>query len=169
MNYDLRRISDYFREVHSRYYIDTNGVVYTSFCGDTSRVIIDGKYVNINPFKKKSKGKFNKTNKILITIPNTNNKYYLKNDGTILQRLATRVDAMGVVDVCLVRVDSNMTSNRYKLHRLLAGCFIGDITNKEVHHINQNRKDNSLNNLQILTFEEHRGKTNHTINHKLDV
>ena len=170
MNYDIRRISDYFREVHSRYFIDTNGVVYTSLGLKTSRIRVDGKCININNFRKQNVDKFNTTTKMLIPIPDTNNRYYLKNDGLVLQRLSTRIDENGCVDVCLIRVfDGTDRGNRYKIHRLLAGCFIGDIENKEVHHKNQNRSDNRLENLEILTFEEHRGIGNYLKNHKLDM
>lgn len=166
MNYDIRKISDYFREVHSRYYIDTNGAVYTSCSLNSNRIMVDGEYINTKLFKKNNMERLNTTNKLIIPIPNTNNRYYLKNDGLILHRLSTRIDEIGQVDVCLVRVDGNERGNRYKIHRLLAGCFIGEVYGKEVHHKNQNRIDNRLENLEILTFEEHRGKGNFTKNHK---
>ena len=169
MNYDIRNISVYFKEVHSRYYIDTNGVVYTSMMSNTSRIMINGKYININKFKKENIDKFNNTNKLLIVVPETNNKYYLMNNGLILQRLSTRVNENGVVDVSLIRVDKsgNDRGNKYKLHRLLAGCFLGDITNKEIHHKDGNRSNNKLSNLEILSFKEHRGKNNFVKNHTL--
>lgn len=169
MIYDIRNISIYFKEIHSRYYIDTNGVVYTSIAPNTTRIMVDGKRININKFKKENIQKLNNTNNLLTSIPDTNNKYYLMNNGLILHRLSTRIDDIGEVDVNLMRVDGsgNPGGNRYKLHRLLAGCFLGDITNKEVHHKDGNRTNNKLSNLEILTFEEHRGKGNFTKNHTL--
>lgn len=169
MNYDIRKICQYFREVHSRYYIDTNGAVYTSISKNTTRIRIEGEVINIKFFKKENMGCFNNTNKLLISIPDTNNKYFLMNDGTILHRLSTRIDEIGCVDVSLIRVDGtgNPLGNRYKLHRLMAGCFLGDIKDKEVHHKDGNRTNNKLSNLEILTFEEHRGKGNYLKNHIL--
>lgn len=169
MNYDIRNISQYFREVHSRYFIDTNGSVYTSLSKNTTRITIEGEVKNIKSFKKEKLNYFNNTNKLLISIPDTNNKYFLMNDGTVLHRLSTRVDEIGCVDVSLIRVGEtgNPLGNRYKLHRLMAGCFIGDIENKEVHHKDGNRTNNKLSNLEILTFEEHRGKGNYLKNHAL--
>lgn len=169
MNYDIRNISVYFKEVHSRYYIDTNGVVYTSLGAGTSRIMIDGERININSFKKENITKLNNTNKQIIAIPNTENKYYLLNNGVVLQRLSTRIGDDGRVDVNLIRVDGsgNDRGNRYKLHRLLAGCFLGDVTDKEVHHKDGNATNNKLSNLQILTFEEHRGKRNYIKNHSI--
>jgi hypothetical protein len=89
------------------------------------------------------------------------------NDGKILHRLSTRIDNIGQIDVSLIRVSGhrNDKGNRYFIHRLLAGCFLGDIYNKEVHHKNKNRTDNNLDNLQILTLEEHRSKETFKINH----
>lgn len=166
MNYDIRKISDYFREVHSRYFIDTNGCVYTS-CGlNTNRILVDGERINMKLFRKNNMDKFNTTNKLIISIPNTKGRYYLKNDGLILHRLATKIDEIGQVDVCLIRVDGNEKDNRYKIHRLLAGCFIGDVEGKEVHHRNQNRMDNRIENIEILSFEEHREKEKFTRSHK---
>lgn len=169
MNYDIRNISQYFREVHSRYFIDTNGSVYTSLSKNTSRIVIEGEVKNIKSFKKEKANYFNNTNKLLISIPDTNNKYFLMNDGTVLHRISTRIDEIGCVDVSLIRVDGsgNPLGNRYKLHRLMAGCFIGNIENKEVHHKDGNRANNKLSNLEILTFEEHRGKGNFSKNHTL--
>lgn len=169
MNYDIRNISQYFREVHSRYFIDTNGSVYTSLSKNTTRIVIEGEVKNIKSFKKEKENYFNNTNKLLVLIPGTNNKYFLMNDGIVLHRLSTRIDEIGCVDVSLIRVDGsgNPLGNRYKLHRLMAGCFIGNIENKEVHHKDGNRTNNKLSNLEILTFEEHRGKGNFPKNHTL--
>ena len=169
MNYDIRKICDYFREVHSRYCIDSNGVVYTSLGEDTTKIMVDWNVINIKRFRLDNIEALNNTNKLLMAIPNTNNRYYLKSDGTILHRLSTRIDEIGVTDVNLLRVDGNERGNRYKVHRLLAGCFLGDVNGMEVHHINGNRLDNRLSNLKILTFEEHRGKGNYTINHEIGV
>lgn len=166
MNYDIRNISNYFREVHSRYYIDTNGAIYTSISENTNRIMVDGSYISINKFRKNNISELNNTNKILIAIPETKNKYYLMNNGMILQRLATRKKDCGAVDVCLIRVNGgNDKGNRYLIHRLLAGCFIGEVNNMEVHHKDNNRLNNNLNNLQIMTLEEHRGFGNFNKNH----
>ena len=59
------------------------------------------------------------------------------------------------------------SKNRYKIHRLLAGCFIGEVKDMEVHHIDQNRKNNTISNLEILSFEKHRGKGSHNKNHNM--
>lgn len=165
MNYDIRKISDYFKEIHSRYYIDTNGCVYTSISENVNRILVKGKWINTNLFKKNNLSKLNYTNKLIINIPNTDGKYFLKNDGKILHRLSTRIKDDGSVDVCLIKINGRKQGDRYRLARLLAGCFLGNIENMEVHHKDGNRKNNNLDNLEILTFEEHRGKENHRNNH----
>ena len=45
-------------------------------------------------------------------------------------------------------------------HRMIAECWLGDIEGKEVHHIDENPKNNKVNNLVILTNEEHQRKHN---------
>ena len=49
----------------------------------------------------------------------------------------------------------NTKSHKYYIHRLLAKIFIPNPSNKpEVNHINSNRLDNSLNNLEWVTSKE---------------
>lgn len=155
MVYDIRKVCSYFNNIHSRYYVDTNGIIYTSLSSHTNKIMIDGKYYNINGFRKSNLSIMNNTNKMLISIP-FSNKYFLLNDGTILQRLYTRLDDTDRVDVSLISLDGKC--NRYKVHRIVAGVFIGDITNKEVHHIDGNHYNNKVSNLQIMITEEHREK-----------
>jgi len=42
------------------------------------------------------------------------------------------------------------------VHRLVAGCFIGDCTNREVHHIDRIVTHNWDTNLEIKSKSEHR-------------
>lgn len=164
MNYDIRNISVYFREIHSRYYIDTNGVVYTSLSPKTTRIMINNIRTNINDFKIKNYNNLDKNINMIIQYKNTD--YFLLYDGTMLKRLKTTLTEKGEVCVSIIRViNGNGTGNKYFVHRLVAGCFLGKIENKEVHHIDKNRKNNHVSNLQILTFNEHRGKENYIKNH----
>lgn len=164
MNYDIRQICNYMPEIHSRYYIDTNGVVYTSMSENTKRIMVDGIRININKLKKQLMTKLDTTNNQIINLTGFP-KYFLKNDGKILQRLATRCDESGVVDVCLITLNNRTKGVRYKIHRLMAYVFIGNPGGKEIHHIDGNRANNKLDNLKLLTFEEHRGKNNFLNNH----
>lgn len=168
MNYDIRRISDYIKCIHSRYYVDTNGVIYTSMTNHRDRVMVDGKYYFLKKTRNKYLPNLNRTTNMIAEIKEIpNGKYYFLYDGTILHRLSTRKYDDGTVDVSLMSVNSKERGDRFKVHRIVAACFIGDIENKEVHHIDQDRTNNKVDNLQILSFEEHRGKGNHTKNHNL--
>lgn len=168
MSYDIRKISLYFNEVHSRYFIDTNCCVYTSLGSNAERVMVDGKYIRVVKFRNRMLSEMNNSNKLVVPIPETKNKYFMMNDGTILRRLSTRMEDNGAIDVSLIRVfGGSDRGNRYLLHRLMAGCFIGNIGNMEIHHIDGNRKNNRLNNLKIMTLEDHRGKGNYIKNHKI--
>ena len=47
-----------------------------------------------------------------------------------------------------------------RIHRLVAEAFIGNIpSGYEVHHIDGNRQNNKLSNLEILSKKEHTAKT----------
>ena len=166
MNYDIRKISDYMKNVHSRYYVDTNGVIYTSMSNFTDKIMVDGKKYYLKKIKNKYLLEMNRTNKMIAKIQEIpNGKYYFLYDGTILHRLSTRIDN-GVVDVSLILVNGRSKGDRVKVHRIVAQCFIGDIEGKEIHHIDQDRTNNKLDNLKILSIEDHRGKGNHSKNHK---
>lgn len=163
MNYDIRKICLYNNQIHSRYYIDTNGVVYTSLSFKTNRIMINNERKPINAIRNNLILNLNKTNKMICKIPNFEN-YYLLYNGEILQRLKTMVDSNNSVSINLVTVSDKIRKN-FSVPRLVAQCFIGDIKDKEVHHIDRDRTNNKVENLKIMTFEEHRGKENYKINH----
>ena len=165
MNYDIRRLSDNFPRVHSRYYVDTNGVVYTSIAKDTNKITVEGRRMSVNRFRKSNEESLNRTTKMMVAIPETNNKYYLLYDGTILQRLWTKVKENNEVTVCLICIDGNKSGNHISVSRLVASAFLGNVEGMEVHHIDRNRSNNKVDNLKILSMNEHRGKGNFRKNH----
>ena len=58
----------------------------------------------------------------------------------------------------------SLSKNKKKVskyvHRLIAEAFIGDISELEVNHIDGNKKNNKLSNLEIVTTQQN---TNHAI------
>lgn len=157
MVYDIRNISNYIPNVHSRYFIDTNGIIYTSISARTSRITINGTLYNINGFKKSNLSLLSRSNPI-ISLPKANN-YFLLYDGTILKRMKTRINKNNEVDVSLTWLDdSHKNNSRIVVHRIMGKVFLGLKEAEEVHHIDRDRTNNKLENLKILTFEEHRSK-----------
>ena len=87
MNYDIRNICMYYPKIHSRYYIDTNGIVYTSLSKITNKIMIDGVRKNITSIKKTLLNDLNKTTKLICEIPNFPNYYILYNWLRILYQI----------------------------------------------------------------------------------
>ena len=163
--YDIRQLCLYFPSIHSRYYIDTNGIVYSSLSPNTKRISIDGENYNLTNWKHENLKKLDKWVNMLIRFNETN--YFLLYDGTILKRLKTIISERDEVSVSIITVDrNNKTGCYFSVPRLVAKTFIGDIEGKEIHHIDRNRRNNKVENLKILTSEEHRGKGKFKLNHK---
>lgn len=54
-----------------------------------------------------------------------------------------------------VKLTKNNISKRYMLHRIIAEAFIKNVDNKPfINHINSNRKDNRIENLEWCTQSE---------------
>lgn len=53
-----------------------------------------------------------------------------------------------------VFLSKNGKRKQFLVHRLVAQNFIGDITNKEIDHINTIKADNRVENLRIVTSKE---------------
>lgn len=63
--------------------------------------------------------------------------------------------------------DVHGTTRSFLYHRIIAATWIGDVTGKEVHHIDHDRWNYSIHNLEILDIHEHgvihnRGVNNNT-------
>ena len=166
MIYDIRNISLYVPIIHSRYYIDTNACVYTSISGDNSRILVNGVRYNISGFKKSNIHFLNRNDNMLIPFPQATN-YFLMYDGSFLKRLSTRINNKNEVDVCLTTINGRDKGDRFSLHRLMGYVFLGLKQEEEIHHIDQNRVNNKLDNLRVMSKEEHRGQGNYLNNHKL--
>lgn len=72
-----------------------------------------------------------------------------------------------------VKLQKDGNKQTCKVHRLVAETFIGDITNKEIDHINTIKDDNRVENLRIVTSKENSNnpiaKQKNTESHKKKV
>lgn len=66
--------------------------------------------------------------------------------------LRQRVDWIGYLDIMFC---VNKSTKRFKVHRLVASSFVNNKDNKpQVNHLNENKKDNRVENLQWCTSKE---------------
>lgn len=97
-------------------------------------------------------------------------RYWITSDGRILSVCREEPRYKNFTDNGQGYLYTELNGKKYYLHRLLAFLFntnkenIKD--NYEVHHIDRNRKNNSLDNLCIVSPEKH--KAIHSIWNKLD-
>ena len=89
-------------------------------------------------------------------IPNTENVYYATSDGKIYKgqkEISQGQDrANNGYLQCTIVIDGKY--KKQKTHRLIAMAFLGELKNKVVNHINGNKQDNRLENLEVITHFE---------------
>lgn len=82
--------------------------------------------------------------------------YFISSDGYVINRwgrkLSVDLNLKGYPRVYLYKEGKR---TRYLLHRLVASHFIGDIEDKDVHHIDGNRRNCAASNLQIWNRYDH--------------
>lgn len=72
-----------------------------------------------------------------------------------------RVLPNGYARVC-IKVDNKFV-DRY-VHRLVAESFLGDVEGKQINHLDGNKLNNNVSNLEIVTFKQN---ISHAVKHKL--
>ena len=77
-------------------------------------------------------------------------------DYTLARELAYKEDRDGYLTVCLSNMENGKQKRRYiTVHKIVFETFKGDIPNDlTIDHIDNNCKNNNINNLQLLTREE---------------
>jgi len=81
-----------------------------------------------------------------------------------------KVISKGDYNYALVREHPNATKHGYVLeHRVIVENHLNRIleANEVVHHKNRNKKDNKIENLEVLTAEEHRRLHGREVGHKM--
>ena len=86
-------------------------------------------------------------------IPNTDNIYFATRNGKIFKlekEIAQCQDrANNGYLQCTIKINGEY--KKQKVHRLIAMTFLGDIKNKVVNHIDGNKQNNNVSNLEIIT------------------
>lgn len=95
-------------------------------------------------------------------IPNTNNRYYATNDGHVYDSVLDRYVAENKSKRGWVKCHIWYNGNRITIgiHRLIMYAFVG-ISELTVNHIDGNKENNNIENLEYMTREEqniHRSK-----------
>lgn len=90
-------------------------------------------------------------------IPGWEDRYQVSNLGRVWSKVTNKFltlfkEKHGYIRVCLTL---NGNDKKYLVHRLVASAFIKNKSNKRcVNHINSNRTDNSVKNLEWCTHSE---------------
>ena len=158
----IRQISLYDRNISDRYFVTDSGTFYSA--AKDRKVMKDGDRRTITKHQIKEAislardwyTPFEDWGMYCIILPN----------GVVLRRLKTlvRPECSSVV-VHLTSV-SGKELTKY-VARIVANTFISSVEDMEVHHKDNNRKNNNVDNLEVLSFEDHRGVGNHTQRHQL--
>lgn len=85
-------------------------------------------------------------------------KYYsISNYGHIYSKRMNKIMRQKKIKkgYMVIRLKVNNKLYKYFVHVLVANTFLGDTSGKQVHHIDHNRSNNNVDNLMIVTREEH--------------
>lgn len=158
----IRQISIYDRKISDKYYVTDSGTFYT--LSKDRKVMRDGDRRTVTKHQIReaiSLGRdwyvpFEDWGMYCIVLPS----------GLVLRRLKT-----------LIRPDTNtvvihltsVTNKELTLYaaRVVANTYIGSVEDMEVHHVDTDRTNNNVENLEVLSFDEHRGIGQHAIRHQL--
>ena len=158
----LREINDFKKEVSKGIFIDDKGNIYKEIKYSKNvrayRFGMKGKCIFIT---KEVKEAFNKItfNQEMISIPNYD-FIFVTRDKRVLRREDKHIHSLGY-DIL------NNNHKKYYIHRLVYEAFIGEIPKGyEVHHRDENKSNNNLSNLYLLSSEEHRKEHKHTFKYK---
>lgn len=148
----IRKISLYDRTIKDKYYATSTGVIYTSV--KSRKVMKDGVQHTIT--KHLLDLAHSSENDWIVPFQDFGLYCIVLKDGTILRRLKTYIRPE-CCSVTVPLVDVFDKEIRRYVSRLVANTFISAVDGKEVHHIDRNRSNNNLNNLEVLDFDTHRG------------
>lgn len=147
---NIRQISLYDRVINDRYYITDSGTVY-SLCKNR-KVMKDGDLRTVNKqliTEAKSLGR-----DWFIPFKDWGMYCIVLADGKVVRRLSTHVKTK-CNSVTVAVSDTSGHEVRAYVSRLVANTFLSDVSGMEIHHKDRDRTNNLVENLQVLTQEEH--------------
>lgn len=158
----IRQVSLYDRRISDKYYVTDSGTFY---------VVVKSRKV-MKDAERKVVTKHHIKEAIAIGkewfVPFTEWGMYciILSNGLVLRRLKTyiRPDCASVI-IHMQNVEGKDVA--LYAARVVANTFIDDVKGMEVHHKDSDRTNNSVENLEVLSFEDHRGKGQHAIRHQL--
>lgn len=148
----IRRISIYVTNIKDKYYVTDTGTFYVAIT--SSKVMKDGhrRAVSKNCIKQvmgsdKAWG---------IAFKDWGSYCLILKDGSILRRMSTYIckETGAIIAALITTLDKEV---RVYASRIIAAVYLENVEGKEVHHVDRNRQNNSIANLEVLSFEEHRG------------
>ena len=160
---EIRQVSIYDRYIKDRYYAADDGSIFTQ-CKN-NKVMLDGERRTVT--KHILREAMASDSDFIIPFKDWGMYCIVLRSGIVLRRLSTYVKECNSVTVCMFSVTNKEL--RLYVSRVIANTFISDVSDMEVHHIDGNRLNNNVLNLQVLTRDEHRGIGNFRQNHKYHV
>ena len=148
----IRKISIALPHIKDKYYVTDTGSIYVA--NSSSKVMKDGERKTVTKhFIKEAQASYNQWQ---LPFKEWGNYCVVLGDGTVLRRLTSTVRKdTGQVNISLIST-LDKESKMY-VSRVVAAVFLESVDGKEVHHKDRNRKNNDITNLEVLSFEEHRG------------
>lgn len=94
-------------------------------------------------------------NEILKEIPDTDGKYFISNSGYVLSLCRNKPKILKPYDCGNGYSFVKINGKNKRIHRLVGNAFINNTDNKPIiHHKDNNKQNNSINNLQWATAKE---------------
>ena len=151
---EIRQISPYVQSVKDKYYIADDGSIYCEL--SNSKVMKNGEKRRISAHLRRQAMSIDSP-KWTIPFKDWGTYCLVLKNGTMLRRLKTQLkytnNKYEQVGICLNLITEEQ--KYFYVSRLVASVFIGNLKGKEVHHIDRDRKNNNVSNLQILSKEDH--------------
>lgn len=152
----IRQICIYWPLIKDKYWVADDGTIFGSNNIKCTRLLVNGHRKEISKTKKYLLKYMEEHNMTFIHIPDTEGQYILLHNGLILKRLKTGLHHVGKPRSVIGLFTNKDQRTVQQVARFVAACFIGPVDGLDVHHVDFNPLNNAVENLKIVTREEHR-------------